>query len=122
MLGNDDFVKLVTAMLNIGLASGMALDRQKQKMSIMHKKDPGQPRLDQLRIIQLFKSDYNFLLATMFGHRLMVFIRRHCSLNDSQYGSMSGKQAQSAVLNKFLPTTTSALSKKMRPQLSSMRR
>jgi len=32
----------------------------------------------------------------------MKFARQHCQLNDSQYGSMKGKQAQSAILNKIL--------------------
>ena len=68
----------------------------------MLENDPGFPKLDRLRIIQLFEADYNFLLAILFGHRLMDFARRHCDLNESQYGSMNGKQSQSAVLNKIM--------------------
>ena len=89
-------------MLSIGLSAGVALERWKQTLSIMLEKDPGHPRLDRLQIIQLFEADYNFLLAVIFGHRLMGFARQHCNLSDSQYGSMIGKQAQSAVLNKIL--------------------
>ena len=32
----------------------------------------------------------------------MKFARQHCQLNALQYGSMKGKQAQSAILNKIL--------------------
>ena len=68
----------------------------------MLKKDKGSPKLNRLHIIQLFEADYNFLLALMFGHRLMKFARKHCQINESQYGSMNGKQAQSAILNKII--------------------
>ena len=68
----------------------------------MLEKDKGSPKLHRLRIIQLFEADYNFLLALIFGHRLMLFAQEHCNFNDSQYGSVNGKQAQLAVLNKIL--------------------
>ena len=32
----------------------------------------------------------------------MKFARKNCKINESQYGSMSGKQAQLAVLNKVI--------------------
>ena len=32
----------------------------------------------------------------------MQFAQEHCNFNDSQYGSVNGKQTQSAVLNKIL--------------------
>ena len=46
ILDYDDLVSLITAMLNIGLTSGVALDRWKQTLSIMLEKDPGSPKLD----------------------------------------------------------------------------
>ena len=68
----------------------------------MLEKDKGQPKLHQLRIIQLFEADLNVLLSLVFGHRLMKFAQKHCNINKLQYRSMNGKQAQSAVLNKVL--------------------
>ena len=58
--------------------------------------------MHRLRIIQLFEADFNFLLSLVFRHRLMKFARKHCKIKKSQYGSMSGKQAQSEVLNKVI--------------------
>ena len=69
---------------------------------MMLEKDKGSPKLDRLRIIQLFKADYNFPFSLVFGHRLMSFARKHCQFNLSQYGSTKGKQAQSAILNNIL--------------------
>ena len=73
ILGNDELVEMVVAMLNIGLATGNDLHRWQQTISVMLEKDKGSPKLHRLRIIQLFEADYNFLLALMLGHRLMKF-------------------------------------------------
>ena len=73
ILYNKDLVSLVVAMLNIGLCSGIALERWKKALSIMLEKDKGSPKIERLRIIQLFEADFNFLLALIFGHRLMRF-------------------------------------------------
>ena len=68
----------------------------------MIQKEKGNEKIHRLRVIQLMGADYNFVLALVFGHRMMKFARQHCNLNDSQYGSMAGKRTQSAVLNKVL--------------------
>ena len=64
ILGDDDLVDLVVAMLNIGFSTGVALERWKRTVSVMLEKDKGSPKLHRLRIIQLFEADYNFLLAS----------------------------------------------------------
>ena len=102
VLQRDDMVEMLVAMINIGIASGHALERWKHTVSVMLEKDKGSPKLDRLRIIQLFEADYNFFLSLEFGHRLMKFARKHCCFNESQYGSLKGKQTQSAILNKIL--------------------
>ena len=102
ILDNDDIVDLLVAMINIGIMTGHALNRWQHAVSVMLEKDKGRPKIDRLRIIQLFEADYNFFLSLVFGHRLMGFARRHCQFNESQYGSLKGKQAQSAILNKIL--------------------
>ena len=91
ILASDDIVDMIVSMINIGLKTGQALDCWKKTVSIMLEKDVGQPKLHRLRIIQLFKADYNFLLSLVFGHRLMTFARKHCKMNELQYRSMSGK-------------------------------
>ena len=65
------------------------------------KKDKGSPKLNRLQNIQLFEADYNFFLLLVFRHRLMTFARTHCQFNNS-HGSLKGKQAQLAILNKIL--------------------
>lgn len=102
ILNSDEVVELIVSMINIGLNTGISLNRWQQTISVMLEKDKGRPKINRLRIIQLFEADYNFVLSLVLGHRLMNFARRHCGFNESQYGSLKGKQAQSAILNKIL--------------------
>ena len=68
----------------------------------MIEKEKGNPKLHRLCIIQLFESDFNFCLKTVFSDRLMGFASRYCGLNESQYGSRAGCLCHSAILNKVL--------------------
>ena len=34
-------------------------------------KDPGMPKVERLRVIQLFEADYNFVLRMIWGRRLV---------------------------------------------------
>ena len=68
----------------------------------MIEKDLGSPKLHRLRVIQLFETDFNFVLQTVFGRQMMNFAAKYCNLNESQYGSKPGKLCQSAILNKVL--------------------
>ena len=66
----------------------------------MIEKDPGSPKIHQLRVIQLFETDFKFFLQTVFGQQITTFVAKYCNLNESQYESKAGKLCQSAILNK----------------------
>ena len=68
----------------------------------MIEKDSGSPKIHRLQVIQLFETDFNFVLQTVFGQRMTSFAAKYCNLNESQYGSKAGKLCQSAILNKVL--------------------
>ena len=55
ILDNDELVDLQVAMINIGLRTGMALERWKRTISVMLEKDKGKPKIERLQIIQLFE-------------------------------------------------------------------
>ena len=44
-MGDDNLVDLMVAMLNLGLTTGVALDRWKHTVSVMIEKDKGSPKL-----------------------------------------------------------------------------
>ena len=102
ILDNDNLVRVVVAMLNIWLSRRIALENWKHTTSVMLENNKGSPKLDRLRIIQLFEADYNFFLALAFRHFLIRFACKHCGFNDSQYGRMNGKQEKLPIINKIL--------------------
>ena len=65
--GNDDLSWLHVTMLNIALICGFANDRWEYSNTIMIEKDPGSPKLNRLCVIQMFETDFNFVLQTVFG-------------------------------------------------------
>ena len=95
---DDNLSWLHTTMINIALVCGFAPNRWKHSTNIMIEKDKGSPKIHRLRVIQLFESDFNFALQTVFGKRMMDFSAKHCNLNKLQYGSRAGKLCQSAIL------------------------
>jgi hypothetical protein len=64
----------------------------------MIEKDPENPRIEWLWIIQLFEADYNFCLKLLWGHRLVHQGEDTKVLfGEQQYGSHPGWQAIDAV-------------------------
>ena len=100
--GDTDLAMLHTMMINVSLMNGIALARWRKCVEKMIEKQKGKSKLHRLRIIQLYKADYNFCVKTIFGDWLMSFATKHCGLNKSQYGSKHGHLCQSAVLNKII--------------------
>jgi hypothetical protein len=49
--------------VSYGIKHGYTFDRWKQVVNAMIEKDPGNPQLHRLRVIHLYKSDYNSLLG-----------------------------------------------------------
>ena len=101
ILDNEGLIQLHLIMMNIPLKCGFSCDRWKKSLSVMIEKDKGSPKITRLRIIQLFEADYNMILSTVFGKRMMRFAQKYCNTNENQYAA-PGKQCQSAVLNKVI--------------------
>lgn len=74
--------------MNIAIQSGISIPRWSNAVNVLMEKDPGKPRINCLRIIDLFEADLNFFLKLQWGHRL---VRRAIKLNllhDGQHGSI----------------------------------
>jgi len=57
--------------------------------------------VDNLRIIQLCEADLNFILHTIWGHRLIRHSCQHFALDSSQY-ALPCQTCNNTVLNKLL--------------------
>jgi hypothetical protein len=57
--------------------------------------------VENLRNIQLCEADLNFVLHTIWGHRLICHATHHSAIDKAQY-SVPGQICNNAVLNKIL--------------------
>ena len=88
----DDHLTL----LNYALQFGYSFNVWSSIMNTMLKKDKGVPKIHRLRVIHLFKADYNLILRVKWREAL-----HHASskgyLNKGCYGSQPGKEATDAL-------------------------
>jgi hypothetical protein len=64
-----NFVSALAKMLNLPLKYGFAPKRWCTSVTVMIEKDPGNPRIERLRVIHLFEADYNLSLKMLWGKR-----------------------------------------------------
>jgi hypothetical protein len=97
---NETLPNMIIDTAYISLSTGSALDRWKKASQVMIEKGKGQ-LVDNLCIIQLVEADLNFVLHTIWGHRLIRHAMNHKLLNADQY-AIPGQTCNNAVLNKIL--------------------
>jgi hypothetical protein len=66
----------------------------------MIKKQPGCPRINKLRVIHLYKADYNLLLKIIWAQRLVWHAHDLNKLNKGQPGSRPGRNLIDVVIQK----------------------
>ena len=64
----------------------------------MLKKDISIPKINRLRIIHLFKADFNYILKLLWGYRLIQQALTLNLINAGQYGSVPGKNGIELVM------------------------
>jgi hypothetical protein len=62
-----NFVSALAKMLNLPLKYGFAPKWWCTLVTVMIEKDPGNPRIEHLRVIHLFEADYNLSLKMLWG-------------------------------------------------------
>jgi hypothetical protein len=90
--------------INVAIVRGIAIPRWRQATNVLIEKDPGQPRINRLRITHLFEADFNFFLKIQWGHRL---VHRACKLNllnPGQHGSVPRRTAMDPIMLTQLTT------------------
>jgi hypothetical protein len=63
--------EIYATMLSMPLAHGFAPTRWQYCVDAILEKIPGKPRIEKLRIIMLYKADFNFVLKLIWGRRLV---------------------------------------------------
>jgi hypothetical protein len=60
----------------------------------------GNPRINKLRVIHLYKADYNLLLKIVCARRLVWNAQAHKKINNGQVRSRPGRNAIDVVIQK----------------------
>ena len=89
-------------MLLIPFQTALVPHRWKKTVQTMLQKDPGQPWIHRLRIIELFDSQVNAGFPIFIGRRMIWEAVNKRSLHPASFGSTPGKMAASVVLQKVL--------------------
>jgi len=97
----DMIGKLNAILANVQLLSGMAPEQWKQTLNVMLKKLAGNDNVEKLRIIMLFKADFNNNNKWL-GWVTMQLAEKNNLLTPEQYGSQKNKAAITQCLNKHL--------------------
>ncbi len=110
-LGMGQITMDMCEMLNIVVQAGLAPSRWCIAISVLLEKDPGKPNINRLRVIHLFKADYNLFLKVLWAQRLVKQGEAHLQFGESQQGSRAGRTANDAVMLKRLLYDLSRITK-----------
>jgi Reverse transcriptase (RNA-dependent DNA polymerase) len=79
---------------------GISLARWQNSITTTIEKQPGCPQINKLRVIHLYKADYNLMLKILWAQRLVWHVHDLNKLNEGQAGSRPGHNAIDAVIKK----------------------
>lgn len=94
-------LKATVSLLNYALKHSYVFQRWKKVVNVMLLKDAGNPRIHRLRVIHLYETDYNLLLAVKW-RQAMFNAEDQRLLNDGLYGSRPGRSAHDPALIEVL--------------------
>jgi len=95
-------LRTIYRIMNMSMQTGIILKRYTKVAITLLEKDIGRPRIHRLRPICIVEAELNCLAKQHWSRDLMRHIEINKTITDDQYGGRSGRQAQSAVINKIL--------------------
>ena len=101
LVQDDDMADFFITQIELPLQFGFAPTRWTQALQTLLPKDPGMPKLERLRVIELFEADYNFVLRIVLGRR-SVWIAQKYEIYMPAQRAQPGNLCIAAALNKLL--------------------
>ena len=99
---NDAILNVHRVLLLVPFQTGIVPYRWKQTVQKMLEKDPGNPWIHRLRIIELLDAQVNAGFQIFIGRKMVWEAVRQKQLHSASFDSTPGKMASSAVLQKVL--------------------
>jgi hypothetical protein len=94
------------AMINYDNKNSYSYRQWQNVVNVMIEKEPGNSKVHRLRVIHIYKADYNFLLQAKW-HQLISHAKNNNLLHPGQYGSRPGQDALIPVFIKEKKTKIS---------------
>jgi hypothetical protein len=102
ILKNPGLETFHSIMMSVPFQVGIAPDRWTRVTDIMLEKDAGHPWCHRLRILALFKGDFNQAKRIILERKLSHHAKDNNLVPNMQFGSRPGRNCHSAVLQKVL--------------------
>jgi hypothetical protein len=81
-----NIVKYLVKLLNIPIHYGFAPTQWCTSIMVMIEKDPGNPRIEHLRVIHLCEADYNLCLKLLWGKQMVYQGEDNNCFGEQQHG------------------------------------
>jgi hypothetical protein len=107
----ETILQLHHKMLKIAQYRRRPYARWKKETEVMLEKDPGDPKIDRLRIICLYEADYNLYLKIMWAHRMVKTAEDNNLFDNSQSGGRPRRTSNDVALRKMLTYTFSRITR-----------
>jgi hypothetical protein len=94
---SDRIFGVLAHVIDAAIQTGFVFDRWRKIVNAMIEKIPGRPLISKLRVIHLLEADLNLTLGIIWSRRLMVHGEKLGAFGDEQWGSRSGRSANTLV-------------------------
>ena len=83
-------------LINYALQTGYSYEPWRRIVNTMLEKDPGIPKIHRLRVIHLYKANFNLILGVKW-HQVLHHAVTYNLINEGCYGSQPGKEGTDAL-------------------------
>ena len=89
-------------LINLAIDNNYIFQRWRNVTTTVIEKDPGQPKLERLRVIHLIESDFNLVVGIQWGRCLMHHYEDHNVYTDDPFGSRKNRATHDILVFKHL--------------------
>ena len=99
-------LQTINTIINATIASGVPLTRWLTSLVVMIEKIPSVPRINKLRVINIYEADYNLMLKYFWPKQATKHAVQTKTIGENQWGGVPGGSADLvALINEFITET-----------------
>ena len=103
---DNAILQTINTIINATIASGMPLTRWLTSLVVIIEKIPAVPRINKLRVINIYEVIYNLMLKYFCPKQATKYAVREKTIGENQWGGVPGGSADLvALINEFITET-----------------